>query len=270
MLVDHRLTPSELRMATGSPIDEAKRLVEQRPVTNADSQQAELRILPYPGGRHPRRGFLDGAIDPQRETKLSVFPPWRDGGYAVVDVPEAIFSNLGLTYLAHEHIPTIWSAQSIDLDRLEWQAIENGWEIVRTLPNQIVFGSRVTKRGEGVAMEMWLTNGTNAPLSGLRSQVCVMLKGLPGFNSQRRHTHVVAGPFIAIKSDRHDRWVITAWEPNDRAWDNPPVPCIHSDPVFPDCQPGQTVNVRGGLWFYEGDQVRQEIARLAELLPALD
>jgi hypothetical protein len=269
MLVDHRLTPSELRMATGLSMDEAQRLVERQTVIDADSHQSQLRVLPYPGGRHPRRGFLDGAIHPQRETKLSIFPPWRDGGYAVVDVPEAIFSNLGLTYLAHEHIPTIWSAQSIDLDRLEWQAIDNGWEITRTLPNEITFGSRVTKRtNEGVALEMWLTNGTNAPLSGLRSQVCVMLKGLPGFNSQRKRGHMVEGSFIAIKSDWHDRWVITAWEPNHRAWDNPPVPCIHSDPIFPDCQPGQTVNVRGGLWFYEGDQIRKEIARLAELLQA--
>lgn len=64
---------------------------------------------------HPRRGFLDGAIDPQRETKVSIFPPWSGGGYVVVDVPEAIFSDLGLTYLAHTHIPTIWDSQSIEL-----------------------------------------------------------------------------------------------------------------------------------------------------------
>src|SRR5689334_17706645 len=29
-----------------------------------------VELLPYPGGRHPRIGFLDGAVDPQRETKL--------------------------------------------------------------------------------------------------------------------------------------------------------------------------------------------------------
>ena len=70
-------------------------------------------MLPYPGGRHPRIGFLEGAIDPQRETKLSVFTPWHDSSYVVADVPEAIWSNLGLTYLAHTHIPTIWTAQKI-------------------------------------------------------------------------------------------------------------------------------------------------------------
>jgi hypothetical protein len=224
-----------------------------------------LRVLPYPGGRHPRRGFLDGAIDPQRETKVSVFPPWSEGGYAVVDVPEAIFSNLGLTYLAHEHIPTIWSAKSIELERLEWVETSAGLQFERKLPNGIAFGSRVAVDDGAVAMEMWLTNGTDQPLTQMRSQVCVMLKGLLGFNSQRRRQSVVEGPFIAIKADRSDHWLITAWEPNKRAWDNPPVPCIHSDPVFPDADPGQTVRVRGGMWFYEGDDIQAEIGRLAKV-----
>ena len=39
-----------------------------------------LLVLPYPGGRHPRIGFRDGMIRPQRETKASVFAPWKDGG----------------------------------------------------------------------------------------------------------------------------------------------------------------------------------------------
>jgi len=65
-------------------------------------------VLPYPGGRHPRIGFLDGAIDPQRGTKASVFLPWDHSSYIVIDVPEAIWSQHGLTYLAHTHIPTIW------------------------------------------------------------------------------------------------------------------------------------------------------------------
>jgi hypothetical protein len=111
-------------------------------------------------------------------------------------------------------------------------------------------------------MEMWLTNGTDRPLSGLRAQVCVMLKGLIGFNSQRTPQTFVDGPYIAIRSDRASRWIITAWEPNHRAWANPPVPCIHSDPIFPDCEPGQTVKVRGRLWFYEGENIAAKVARL--------
>ena len=87
---------------------------QTRPARPVD---APLLVLPYPGGRHPRIGFLDGAIDPQRETKVSVFTPWDDQSYVVVDVPEAIWSNLGLTYLAHTHIPTIWDQQQVTLEK---------------------------------------------------------------------------------------------------------------------------------------------------------
>lgn len=270
MIVDHRFAADEVRQATGLSIEEAEMAVQRLlPIAAASAGATKLRLLPYPGGRHPRRGFLDGAIDPQRETKISVFPPWSDGGYAVVDVPEAIFSNLGLTYLAHTHVPTIWTEKSVELEQLEWKKNAAGLELERKLPNGIVFGSRVGIKDQGVSMEMWLTNGTDKPLTGMRSQVCVMLKGLAGFNSQRRRDAVVEGPFIAvqadraIKSDGSNRWVITAWEPNNRAWDNPPVPCIHSDPIFPDCEPGQRVKATGGLWFYEGSDIKAEIKRLA-------
>ena len=39
--------------------------------------------------------------------------------YVVVDIPEAIWSNLGLTFLAHTHVPTIWSKKNIELKKLE-------------------------------------------------------------------------------------------------------------------------------------------------------
>ncbi len=263
MIVDHRFSADEVRLATGLSIDEAKEQINRLSSTaKDDATPARVRVLPYPGGRHPRRGFLDGAIDPQRETKISIFPPWSDGGYAVVDVPEAIFSNLGLTYLAHTHVPTIWTERAIQLPPLEWVATDDGMKMERALPNGISFGSRVTHDDASVSMEMWLTNGTDQPLSGLRSQVCVMLKGLIGFNSQRRRESVIDDSFVAIKADRTNRWLITSWQPLNRAWTNPPVPCIHSDPIFPDCPPGETVKVFGKLWFYEGEDIQGEIDRL--------
>ena len=60
-----------------------------------------------------------------------------------------------------------------------------------------------------------------------------------------------------------NRWIITAWQPTNRVWTNPPVPCIHSDPIFPNCEPGQTVRVLGGIWFYEGERVKDRIRSLA-------
>jgi len=60
-------------------------------------------------------------------------------------------------------------------------------------------------------------------------------------------------------------WVITAFEPCDRLWDNPRVPCVHSDPRFPACEPGQTVRIRGWLSFFEGTDIYTEFKRLVQL-----
>lgn len=261
MIIHHRFDVDEVIRATGLSKNDAIAAIEAR----ADSQPPEgFRILPYPGGRHPRIGFLDGAIRPQRETKLSVFTPWKDGGYVVVDVPEAVFSNLGLTYLAHEHIPTIWTDQSIQLPRLEWKEQDDALTSTRKLPGGIVIQSEATGDGDAALMKLTLTNGTDQQLTGLRVQVCVMLKGAVGFNVQEKLESISAPPWVAIRSENSDRWIITAWQPNHRVWTNPPVPCIHSDPIFPDCAPGQTVTVSGGIWFYQGDDIRAELDRLAK------
>lgn len=261
MIIDHRFTASEVQAATGLDMPRAEAEVRLRALKTRDPSN-QARVLPYPGGRHPRRGFLDGAIEPQRETKVSIFAPWKDGGYVVVDVPEAIFSNLGLTYLAHTHIPTIWDKLEQPLARLEWSQATDGYSVRRKLPNGIEIASHVTSRDDGADMRIELTNGTAAMLTGLRVQVCTMLKGAVGFNWQQPLESIVDGPTIAIRGldDRDqpsNRWIVTYWTPNQRVWTNPPVPCIHSDPIFPDCAPGATVTVSGTLRFYEGDDVRK-------------
>ncbi len=262
MVQRHRFTPSEVRLATGLSHAEAAEQVAKRRQTISTSA-AKLEILPYPGGRHPRIGFLDGALNPQRETKISVFPPWADGGYVVVDVPEAIFTNLGLTYLAHTHVPTIWSQQGVELARLEWESRpDGGLELERALPNGITFGSRAIPGERDVRMELWLKNGTAQPLTQMRVQTCVMLKGAMGFNAQTNSNKLLREPFVAVRSETGSRWIITAWEPCQRAWANPPVPCLHSDPKLPDCPPGETVTAHGRLWFYEGEDIEGELARL--------
>jgi hypothetical protein len=200
---------------------------------------------------------------PQRETKVSVFAPWADGGYVVVDVPEAIFSNLGLTYLAHTHIPTLWEQQGVTLPRLEWRRHAEGrLTSERVLPNGIAFGAEVKPGADGVRMGLWLHNGTAGKLTGLRVQNCVMLAGATGFAAQTLTNKVLQAPFAAARSDHGQRWVITWWERCGRAWGNDLVPCIHSDPVFPDCAPGETVRVRGWVSFYEGSDVVPEFRRL--------
>jgi hypothetical protein len=267
MLVFHQFTTDEIVAATGlsaADVDAAvKRLhldPSKRPARRAGDP---LRVLAYPGGRHPRIGFLDGAIRPQRETKISVFTPWDESSYVVADVPEAIWSNLGLTYLAHTHVPTIWTKSHVALEPLEWNRREDGsFDFERALPNGILFGTKVVPHPAAVRMEMWLANGTSEPLTDLRVQNCVMLKGAAGFTTQTNENKLFRAPYAACRSMNGNRWIITAWDPCHRAWGNERCPCLHSDPQFPDCEPGKTEHLRGWLSFFEGDDIEKELARI--------
>jgi peptidoglycan/xylan/chitin deacetylase (PgdA/CDA1 family) len=267
----HRFTIAEMRAATGlsqDAIDSALARFAIRPDAKPSRPaDAALLVLPYPGGRHPRIGFLDGAIRPQRETKLSVFTPWDETAYVVLDVPEAIRRNdektHGLLYLAHTHADTMWTRQHVDLQPQEWQEAAGGaFVFERRLPNGVVFGTRATPFRDRVEIEMWLTNGSTEPLRDLIVQNCVMLKGAPEFAAQTNANKVFSPPYAACKSDRGNRWVISAFEPCHRSWGNPPCPCLHSDPQFADCPPGQTRHVFGRLSFYEGTDLSGELRRI--------
>jgi hypothetical protein len=263
----HRFTTPEIAAATGLSPDKIRSALRRFGIEPGGRPRRgpgdPLTVLPYPGGRHPRIGFLDGAVRPQRETKVSVFTPWDEEGYVVVDVPEAIWSNLGLTYLAHTHVPTLWTERKIELPPLEWHQGDDGtFSIERTLPNGIRFGATVRSYPDHVAMTLELRNGTSEPLSDLRVQNCVMLKAAKGFAAQTNDNKVFAKPYVACRHDQRPLWVITAWTPCNRAWGNAPCPCLHSDPKFPDCAPRETVRLRGWLSFYEGDDVQVEFRRI--------
>ena len=267
MVVYHGFSDAEIAAATGLSESEAaaaRNRFDFRPAGPPErSADDPLFVVPYPGGRHPRIGFLDGAVRPRRESKLSVFAPWPEGGYAVADIPEAIWSDRGLIWLAHEHVPTVWTKQGITLEPLEWTRQENGSLVVeRTLPDGVRFGTKVMAARDSLAMEMWLVNGSDRTLSDLRVQNCVLLKGLKGFEQQDNDNKFFSAPYAAAQDASGKRWVIVAWVPNHRSWGNAPCPCIHSDPKFPDCPPGETRRLRGRLSFYEGQDIAAELARI--------
>jgi hypothetical protein len=265
----HGFSPEEKCAALAMSREELAEAYERLKLLADDTVEHDgksLLVLPYPGGRHPRIGFLDGAINPQRETKVSIFLPWEKAGYVVVDVPEAIWSNLGLTYLAHTHVPTIWSAAGQELEPLEWKRGEDSLSLVRKLPNGIVYEAEVKPEGDAVKMRLSLTNGTKERLSDLRIQNCVMLKAAPGFEKQTNDNKRFESPLVAVQSDDGKRWIITAWERCQRAWGNAPCPCLHSDPQFPDLAPGEKADLTGWLWFYEGDDLDGELKRLKRVM----
>jgi hypothetical protein len=281
MLWYHRFTPDEVRAATGLAEAEVAAALKRFGIAAQNehdpSSDSRLLVRPYPGGRHPRTGFRDGAINPQRDTKVSIFTPWDVASYVVADVPEAIWSNLGLTYLAHTHVPTIWTKQNIELEQLEWQRRsvfepdDGKLFLERKLPGGIVFTSKVVPDKSAVWFEMSLTNGTSETLTDLRVQNCVMLAAAKGFEQQTNDNKVYAAtktpgsPYVAVRNAEGTRWITSAFEPLHRPWANPPCPCLHSDPKFPDCAPGQTRYVRGLVTFYEGKDIEAKFKELDEI-----
>lgn len=266
MIVHHGFSVSEVQAATGLSATELAAATNRLQLPSSPPPRAPgspLKVLPYPGGRHPRLGFFDGAVDPQRDTKVSIFAPWDERSHVVVDVPEAIWSDLGLTYLAHTHIDTLWSRRGIAMEPVEWSRRADGALVSeRRLPNGIAFGVRVTPATNHVAFRWWLRNGTSNTLSNLRAQACVMLGHAAGFETQSSTNKRLEGPLAAVRDPSGRRWIITAWQGSARSWQNPPVPCLHSDPLLPDCPPGETREAQGWLWFYEGDRILDELARL--------
>ncbi len=271
MLRYHRFSLAEAAKVCGFTQEQVRAKAEEfglYPPAPLPVEPRKIRVLPYPGGRSPRIGFQEGEIDPMRGTKASVFFPWDPSSYVVVDLPEAIFCNLGLIFLAHYDIPTIWNDQNIVMENIDWTRGPNdNLSCRRKLPNGIEFGASIHPERDHAEMEVWLHNGSGKALSafqsqtGIRNQVCVMLKGAPQFNRQTNDNKLFQPPFAAVRSVDGDRWILTAWERAGRVWGKALVPCMHSDPDLPDCPVGETVRVRGRLWFYEGKDIEGELKR---------
>jgi len=269
MIWYHNYTLDEMAKATKLPKEEIEKRIKRYRITRADRPRPKptdpILVLPYPGGRHPRIGFLEGARNPMRGTKFSVFLPWRTGGYIVVDLPEAVWTNLGLTFLAHTHIPTIWDKAGIKLRDIDWTRKSGGeLEERRVLPNGIVLATRVLPRRRFVDMEFRLKNGTSRTLSNIRVQICVMLKGAPDFDALTNANKIMVDELAAVRSKDGRRWIGAAWD-YGKPWANPQVPCMHSDPHFPgELAPGAEAVARGRIFFYEGSDIKGEIERLRE------
>jgi hypothetical protein len=113
-----------------------------------------------------------------------------------------------------------------------------------------------------VLIEMRLRNGTEQRLTDLRIQNCVMTKMAAGFEQQTNDNKIFTNPYVACRSEDGKRWIITAWENCYNPWGNEKCPCFHSDPKFPDLEPGQSYRLRGWFSFYEGTDIEKEFKRI--------
>ena len=202
-------------------------------------------------------------LSPMRGTKLSVFLPWSEKDFVVLDLPEAVMTQYGLTFLGHKHIPTVYDYQLQGINNSDWKELEDGsFENLWKLPGNIEIGAKATPGKEDVTMEIWLTNRTkDTVLTNMQTQVCVMLGQAKGYQALTNSNKIIKCPLVAVHSDPGYRWILTAWENCTHPWGNPDCPCMHADPSFPDCPPGETVKLHGKLWFYYGRSIESEIEK---------
>jgi len=260
-------TIEEIKAATGLGAAEIKSNFKKFKITPetkpARAKDAPLLMLPWPGGRELSN--WGGRVEQtrQRETKVGVFAPWDDTSYIVFDIPEAIRSNLGVLYLAHEHIETIWTKKKIELEKLEWNRQPDGsLGLTRKLPNGVIYSAKFVPFRNAIRMKLTLKNGTDSTLSELAVQNCIFLKGLKGFDNKSTPKEVALKPYNSQGTADGKRWVITAWLPGGNTWGNKKNPCFHSDPTFEDCPPGQSRTVYGWASFYEGKDIKGEFNRI--------
>ncbi|MBI2423982.1 MAG: polysaccharide deacetylase family protein [Candidatus Hydrogenedentes bacterium] len=252
-IVHHGFSEAECAALLGLELPDYRETHGAKTHPPIPAPDGKLLVLPYPGVRHPRLGFLDGAVSPQRGTKLSIFAPWAEGGYAVLDFPEAIFAGDQLLFLAHTHIPTIWDEQHVDIPNVDWvQAADGAWTNEWTLPNGFAFGMRAVPGAREVELDLWFRNGTPAPLKNIRTQNCLMLGALKGFAAQSNEGKRFEASATMAPNTTGDRWVRISTDQCQRTWGNPDCPCAHADPGFDSLGVGETVHVKARVAFQEG------------------
>ena len=259
----HHYTHGEMGKVMGYSIDSIKRIKRQVPY-NLIFDEGKIEVWPYPGGRHPRIDFTEGMLSPMRGTKLSVFLPWDKNDYVVLDIPEAVSTQYGLTFLGHTHIPTVFDLQKVQITNTDWKRDKKGnWVNKWTLPNNIEIGSYVIPRKDHVEMKLWFTNHSSDTLfQQLKTQVCLMLGRAQKFCKQTNENKLLECPVVAVQSKDDNHWIITGWEGCHNPWGNEDSPCLHADPTFSDCAPGETVVLRGVLRFYVGEHINKEIGAI--------
>jgi len=110
----------------------------------------------------------------------------------VVDLPEAIFSQKRLLFLAHTDVRRSGRAECHYREyRLDPQP--DGGLRWNAVAKQIAFGASVQPRVKVVEMNCGCAmTRTNPP--GLRTQICTMLKGAPDFNEQTTTNKIFGCP----------------------------------------------------------------------------
>ena len=175
-----------------------------------------------------------------------------------------------------------------DLPKVLWQQANNSLYFSRQLPNGVKFGGSIVASSEWtVELELFIENGSAAPLTGIRLQICAYLRAIKefaDFTVTNKFVHLAEaswinfelaqrtaesgkyrlgfrgmGPAVAdlpvfvTRSNVTDHLAAMTWyESSASIMSNPKHPCMHVDPVFPDLAPQQRQTILGELLFFKG------------------
>ncbi|MHC4443533.1 MAG: hypothetical protein ACYTBZ_14905 [Planctomycetota bacterium] len=248
---------------------------QKKPIAKTYARQVSgVRI--YPGMWRPHYRW---------EHIAWVSPPWAGQDYIWLDFPEAIFTKQGLLYLSHinPRYPVVFPNPSA----VKWQRLPEGICYERTLPNGVSFGGKVTKTNMGADLELFIRNGSKAPLEDIKLQTCAFLRACKEFSrytADNKYVHVPDRGWLAyqqaVKVKKESGKYRLGWRSGKAISDmpimvtqsssgkrlaaftwltdtyslvtNPTHPCMHADPYFSDLVPGQSSSIRGRLFFFEG------------------
>ena len=246
MTVFHRYTPAEIGAATGLSSDEVAADLERfglagkSPPPRGGSRSARRAALSRrPSSpdrlsrrRHPSAPRVEGQrLRPVgRAAAMSSSTSPRRSGRA--KAPHAS-SSIWPTRMS----PPCGISKASSWNALEWTRKPAGvLSVRRNLPNGVSFGAEVTPTRNEVRMELWITNGTQTPLSGSAGAELRDAQGGAGLRSRepmttRSSTNRMPPAAVRTGTAGSSRPGSRAFAPGP----TPPCPCLHSDPQFPDC-----------------------------------
>lgn len=110
---------------------------------------------------------------------------------------------------------------------------------------------RIAESGAGPARIFPVLNGTASTReeTGRSPEVSVPFLQDPARDRARGYADI---PLVAVTSSDGRHLFAISWLLCPALSFNPEIPCVHADPVIPQCSPGKRVHVRGKLYLMEG------------------
>jgi hypothetical protein len=156
-----------------------------------------LFLLPLYSQSKPQvRFYVDPATNSedqeQRRTYgLNIVPPWPDGGFLFVNLPEHLEYMPGTKGIARHHDPgpNVWRVHS--------DGVIAGYEVESKTEPGVFLKVEARAQGDRALFTMTITNRSAKDLKSIRPLLCFQYHNLKGFPAPRTdnfaHTFVVAG-----------------------------------------------------------------------------